>query len=193
MGNLINIWREVSAYLRYANTRNFALVAIIASALTLLTALRTTNSVSCVLVPSSFTFAVVSSLLTLAEIVLALSFIPRLDSLGNFESNWVIAAKMGYLIPRPSVSEHRNPIYFYDIGCFNNGVEYFEFLNSRFPDLIDSSSPTSSICAQQIWIIARISMKKFAQFAIALSFLFLGGAFYLIGCLIRAGQPCTTS
>jgi hypothetical protein len=185
MGHLINIWREVSSYLRYANSRNLALITINASLLTLLTAALSTtaeNAVLTVIRPSLTCYEIICSFIAISQLVLLISFAPTLNRFRRTSSAWTSLCRHLRLVGSVVLPEQRNPFYFFEIDQFNNAPDYFAHLATNYKELIgeDPQSPALMACSQQIWTISRICTTKFAQFSLALALLTIAIVIYAI-------------
>jgi hypothetical protein len=199
MGHLINIWREVSSYLRYANSRNLALITINASLLTLLTAAISTtaeNAVLAVIRPTLTYYEIVCSFIATSQLILLVSFAPTLNRLRPTSSVWTSLCRSLRLLGPTIPAQQRNPFYFFEIDQFNSASEYISHLTANYSELTgsDQQSPASIACSQQIWTISRISTTKFAQFSLALTLLTVAAAIYAVYILLNLGRlVCQTS
>jgi hypothetical protein len=186
MTALLNIWREFSSYLRYANSRNLALLTINASILALASTWLTPPGVPYLIwqifKPPLGYHTIIISLITGSQLILFISFIPSLDSERAGRSRWISIARSLHLITPAVPSDRRNPFFFGEVSQFNDPKAYFEYLKMHYSELVGDVSAdhsTSFACIQQIWIISGLTTKKFAQFALSLSLLWAAGILYL--------------
>ncbi len=186
MNSLPIVWQEIGSYLRYANARELALLTINASILALVTASFTSDTTSIFLValkPSNFQFTVMATLIGIAQLILFISFLPTLRGAAPINSKWVALARTIGLVGPVLAAENRNPFFFAEISQFGTATLYFEHLKNHHQNIVsatDAEFPATFAFAQQIWFLSVLTTKKFAQFNIAMSLVWLAGIFYVL-------------
>jgi len=200
MNILLNIWREIGAYLRYANSRNLALLTINASIITLTTAWLTSTdpaNIFTFLKPNLLCYIIIMLFVGLSQIVIFISFFPTLNRASLRRSAWISIARAFRLITPKVAPENRNPFFFGEVSQFESPADYFANLRTYHQDIVGDvgQGPTirerdSAIyaCAEQVWVVSNLTATKFAQFAVALTFLWIAILYYVAYIMVSAGR-----
>jgi hypothetical protein len=200
MNILLNVWREFGAYLRYANSRNLALLTINASIITLITAWITSttpDNTFAFLRPTLFCYMVIMIFLGSSQIVIFISFFPALNRARPRRSAWISVARVFRLITPTVPAQNRSPFFFGEVSQFESPADYFSNLRTYHQDIVEGigQQPTARErelaiykCTEQIWILSKLTATKFAQFAIALTFLWIAILYYVAYALVSTGR-----
>jgi hypothetical protein len=151
MSELLNIWREVGSYNRFAETKNTILLGVLITLLGLITKEPSQHFLYTVLFGGHI-IVFLTSLLIAAGICL-LALFPIL----SFPSGLLGE-------PRNPPPQMYNPYFFYHIAQRISGDEWLQTL---LPALPDEEKARARQLAQQIWIISRIARRKFFLFRIS--------------------------
>lgn len=157
MSELINIWREIGAYNRFAETKLAFFIGLVLAILSVEnSATPSANGPITLLKGGNYLivniFAIVSLLMAAAALV------PQLRSITCFD----------WLIPRSKAS---NPFYFISIA---NSVSSREWLQAYGLTLSETETARAALLAEQIYVLAKITSRKFSVLRYALILLGAG-------------------
>jgi hypothetical protein len=145
MSELLNIWREIGSYNRFAETKNSLFLALVLALGSLAAQQPANHIVSKIIFSADATIVTIA--IFLAGFLCLLSFIPIL--------------KYPTVLMLGGVAQISNPNpYFFDhIARYNTSDAWLAGLEIQFGSVAEEARAKQ--LAQQIWIVARIATRKF--------------------------------
>lgn len=181
---ILNIWREVGAYLRYGDAKSVLLLSLASGLFYWLSQVQfgvTVFNVSALALSFWATgFSTSTAALSLfgtAVLIGVLGFLPALTKKSIRVHFWVW---LGFKFSLISVREtDANCVFFVDIASFSDADAYTVTLLNNLELTNPCQADREAI--RQIWIVSRIGTAKFVQIAMVSYLLFAGIVLVLVG------------
>jgi hypothetical protein len=158
MSDLLNIWREIGTYNRFADTKNVVFLGLLFALAGFLNASQSNVAMSYLFGGNK---TILFSCISLSSIACILALVPIL----KFPNLLIV----DYY--KPSTTSHRNPYYFYFIAEYVDAESWLKHLD---PPLTPADEMRAKALAEQIWIISRIARRKFFLLKISVFIFGLG-------------------